>query len=173
MVNTKYIILSGHSECYGHERSLHIHKILVSSSCKPLYRTPSINAQCQSMPIKILALIPMSINSDQCWSIALNSNQCFTDVLIWHWSALRGMDLNRSALICNDRHWDAFRINAMILIGIDRHWLALGIDRGSLDCSTTQFDVTCSSTSFQWCYTVKLCNDNAWHKFKLSLWSRG
>ena len=44
-------------------------------------RTPSINAQCRSMPIKIMALIPMSINSD----------------------------------------WEAFRINAMILIGIG-HW---------------------------------------------------
>ena len=67
------------------------------------FRTPPINAQCgRSMPIKILALIPMWINSDQCRSIPIN-----------------------------DQHWEAFRINAMILIGIDRHWLALGIDRGS------------------------------------------
>ena len=28
------------------------------------FRTPSINAQCQSMPIKIVALIPMLINTD-------------------------------------------------------------------------------------------------------------
>ncbi len=29
---------------------------------KPEYRTPLINAQCQSMLVKILALIPMSIH---------------------------------------------------------------------------------------------------------------
>ncbi len=51
------------------------------------HRTPSINSQCRSMLIKILALIPMSINSDQ----------------------LRD-----------------FRINAMILICIDRHWALIG-----------------------------------------------
>ena len=64
------------------------------------------------MPIKILALIPMSINSDQCRSIPINSNQ-----------------------FCNDRHWEAFRINAMTLIAIERHWSALCIDRGSLENS--------------------------------------
>ncbi len=88
--------------------------------------------QCWSMPIKILALIPMSINSDQCRSIPFNADQCrsmqinarssridwqfllcFTDALIRHWLALIG----------NDRHWETFWINAMILIGIDRHWV--------------------------------------------------
>ena len=49
----------------------------------------------RSMPIKILALIPMSINSDLL------------------------------ALIDNDRHWEAFWINSMILIGIDLHWVLI------------------------------------------------
>ncbi len=39
---------------------------MLESEHMDVHRTPSINAQCRSMPIKILALIPMSINSDQC-----------------------------------------------------------------------------------------------------------
>ena len=39
--------------------------------------------------------------------------------------------LNLELPLYNDRHWEAFWIIAMILIGIDLHWSALGIDRGS------------------------------------------
>ncbi len=69
----------------------------------PYYRTPPINAQCQSMPIKIMALIR---NVSQCWSLPIGIDR--------HWSEL--IDIG---------------INARILIGIDRHWSALGIDPGS------------------------------------------
>ena len=79
--------------------------------------------QCRSMPVKILALIPMLNNSDQCRPILINADQCFTDALIQHWSALVGID----------QHWEAFWINATILIGIDWHWSALGIGWGSLE----------------------------------------
>ncbi len=47
--------------------------------------------QCRSMPIKILALIPMLINSDQCRSMPINSSQC------------RSMPIN-ARLIGIDRH---------------------------------------------------------------------
>ena len=49
------------------------------------------------------------INDDHCQSISIKSFW-----LIWHWLELIGI-----------------RINARILIGIDWHWSALGIDRGS------------------------------------------
>ncbi len=67
-----------------------------------------------------------------------NADQC--RLKFWHGSQM-SINSNWSPLIGNDRHWEAFQINAMILIGIDWHWLALigighwsalGIDRGSL-----------------------------------------
>ncbi len=67
------------------------------------------------MLIIILALIPMSINSDQCRSIP--------NVLLMPWS---GIDRHWEELVGNDRHWETFRINSMILIGIDRHWALIG-----------------------------------------------
>ncbi len=84
-------------------------------------RTPSINAQCRSMPIKIPALIPMSINSDQCWSIPIDSSHCRSmpiNVLLMPWSGI-------------DRQWSAFRDISDQCHDFDRHWSALGIDRGS------------------------------------------
>ncbi len=93
-------------------------------------RTPSINAQCRSMPLKIVAFDPksrvyiheigaererrnrwMPINSDQFCSIPINSSQCQTtkiQAMPWFWSALRGISDQ-----CHD---------------FDRHWSALGID---------------------------------------------
>ena len=65
----------------------------------------------------------MPINSSQCRSIPLNVNQCWwlPDQLCLIW------------------HWEEFRINAVILIGIDLHWSALGIGRGSLDIHVFAF----------------------------------
>ena len=79
---------------------------------------PSINAQCRSMPIKIMALIR---NASQCRSLPINSDQCRIKSA-WsgidrHWSALRGIERNWSALIGTDWHW-----YQLILIGINRHW---------------------------------------------------
>ncbi len=86
-----------------HVSTMYLHLIWTTSTCKfwctnihavvTYHRTPLINAQCRSMPIKIVALIPMSINSDQCRSFPIN-----------------------------DWHWEALRINAMILIGIYWQW---------------------------------------------------
>ncbi len=43
----------------------------------------------------------------------------------WHWDQCHDFDRHWSALISmsinSDLHWEAFRINAMIYIGIDRH----------------------------------------------------
>ena len=106
-------------------------------------RTPSINAQCRSMPIKIMALIrnasqcrsspinanlgakswhwsEMPIDADHCRSMLININlyqcQSMPDqfCLIWHWSTLVGIERNWSALI-------DIGINARILSGIG-HW---------------------------------------------------
>ncbi len=93
-------------------------------------RTPSINAQCQSMPLKILALIPMSINSDQCRSkFWHNVLTVFTNVLLMPWS---GIDRHWEELIGIDRNWSAVRGISDQCHDFDRHWSALGIDWGSL-----------------------------------------
>ncbi len=52
------------------------------------------------MPIKILALIPMPVNSDQCRSIPINWSELISiernfGSMPWFWSALTG----------TDRHW--------------------------------------------------------------------
>ena len=107
---------------------------IVMTFIDPHFRIPSINAQCRSMPIKIVALIPMPINSDQFLSMPDQAE------LIRHWSALIGIDQHWSILLDPalrgiDRHWEEFQINAMIF---DRHWSALGIERGSPDiCQTS------------------------------------
>ncbi len=72
-----------------------------------LFRTPSINNQCQSVSIIIVLLIQMPINfdhrhnctidrdADQCWSILLNTSQC--------WSALRVILIGTESNI--DQYW--------------------------------------------------------------------
>ncbi len=73
------------------------------------------NVKLQSMahvPVqRILALYRTPLINAQCWptnsGIDLNVNQ------------FQSMQIN--AMIGNDRHWEPFRINAIILIGIDRH----------------------------------------------------
>ena len=74
---------------------------------------------CRWMSIKILALIPMSINADQCRSMPINSyqcrikqNWCFTGALIRHWSAMIGIE----------RHFRSMPWFWSALIGIG-HWL--------------------------------------------------
>ncbi len=78
------------------------------------------------MPIKILALIPMSINANQLQSIAINVNQCQIkqnwsdiDVLLMPWS---GIDRNWEELIGIERHFGSMPWFWYALIGIG-HWL--------------------------------------------------
>ena len=77
--------------------------------------------QCRSMPIKIMALIPMLINSDQCRSMPINSDQFLSMPINARSSridpALISIDRHWSAMIGIDRHW-----YQLILVGIDRHW---------------------------------------------------
>ncbi len=58
-------------------------------------------------------------------SISINGRSSRIDLaLMFYWCldpACRGIDRNWSALIGNDHHWEAFRIDAMILICI-WHW---------------------------------------------------
>ncbi len=96
---------------------------------------------CHKDKIFVYSGLPRSMpNGDQCRPMPDEVE------LIWHWLAWIGIDQYWSALIGNDWHWsaltslkidrhwsafwEAFWINAIILIGIDRHWSALiGIDR--------------------------------------------
>ena len=55
-------------------------------------------------------MIPMPINADQISGIDPNVNQ--------FWSMPINADQLLSELIGIETHWDAFRINAMIFIGI-------------------------------------------------------
>ena len=71
-------------------------------------RTPSIIALCWSILIKSVVLIPMSINTDHCWSITLH----WTFWLIWNYGI--------------ERNWSA-------VIGYDWHSEVLGNDQGSPD----------------------------------------
>ena len=64
------------------------------------------------MPIKIVLLIPMPINSDHCRSMSIDSDQ-----------RRIGIDRNWSALIGIERYFGSM------------HYLALGIDRGSPEYS--------------------------------------
>ncbi len=73
-----------------------------------LYRTPWINAQCLSMLIQILALIPMPINSSQCQSIPLNANQCSEE--------LTGIDQQWSVLVID---WESVVYNKHVKIFLD------------------------------------------------------
>ena len=59
------------------------------------YRT-----QCRSVPIKILALIPMSINSSQCRSVPLNADWSELIGIDQQWSALKGISDQ-----CHDFDW--------------------------------------------------------------------
>ncbi len=79
--------------------------------------------RCQSMPIKIMALIrnvsqcwSLPINSSQCWSIPLNADQCrISKTLVktvnkcWINFAWSGIDRRWSALRGVDRNWSALR----------------------------------------------------------------
>ncbi len=100
----KTILLVGSSFSFG---------TFIWSLSLTYYKTPSINAQCRSIPL----------NSDQCRSIPLNSNQC-----------------QRIPINANQRqikqNWSGIVINAgsmfldPVLIGMDRNSLALiGIDQ--------------------------------------------
>ncbi len=79
--------------------------------------------QCQSIPIKIMALIQsvsqyrsLPINAYNCQSIPINSNKFLL--------ALRGIDRSWTALIGIDRNWST-------LGSMPEFWSALGIGRGS------------------------------------------
>ena len=71
-------------------------------NARNIYKTPSIIAQFRSMLIKILALITMSINSDQCWSIPI------------------------------DRHWEELIDNGRHLGSMPWFWRTLGFDNWAL-----------------------------------------
>ncbi len=51
-----------------------------------------------------------------CQSIPINAHQFLSILIHRNWEELIGIY----------RHWETFRINAMILIGIDRHWALIG-----------------------------------------------
>ena len=67
--------------------------VLITKSCSncliDYIRTPLINAQWWSIPVKIVLLIPMLINKDRCWSLLNNARSILLDL----------------ALIDIDRHW--------------------------------------------------------------------
>ena len=75
------------------------------------HKTLPNNAQCWSMPIKIMASIR---NASPCWSLPINADQFLSIGIDWHWSAIIGID----------QHWDQCQ-------NFDRHRSALGIDQGS------------------------------------------
>ena len=79
---------------------------------------------------------PMPINVDQCrskswhWSeMSLNADHC----LIWHWSALIGID----------RHWDQCQ-------NFERHWSTLGIDWGNPDHNRWSTGWSTKNTNLFW-----------------------
>ncbi len=91
--------------------------------------------QFRSMPIngRSSRIDPALIGIDQHWSALV-----FTNVLLmpwssidWHWEKLLGIDQQRSALrgISDQCH------------DFDRHWSALGIDRGSPDNGLSIFSL--------------------------------
>ena len=92
-------------------------------------RTPSINAQCRSMPIKV------PINANHCQSILINQNWSSMIGIDWHHDQCHNFDRNWLAfltkdckikMICIDwqcMHWDQ-------CCHFDRNWLALGNDQG-------------------------------------------
>ena len=106
------------------------------------------------MPIKIMALIQMSIDSDQCWSTQCRILNIEAE-LIRHWSILMGIDPYWWALIHIDGHWSILMgldpywwalihidVHWSILMGIDRQWSALiGIDVAANHENDTCFGV--------------------------------
>ena len=76
---------------------VHISEPLLPSNYFAKGRTPSINAQCRSKSIKIVALIPMSINSDQWSALRGISDQCHD--FDRHWSALIEGVLQRCVIV--------------------------------------------------------------------------
>ena len=97
---------------------------------------PQTSGLPRSMPIKILALIPMSINSGQCWSIPG----------IDHSAELRRIEKNCEEFIGIDRQWSALRDISDQCHDFDRHWSALGNDRGSPETCTQRKRGTKNST---------------------------
>ena len=86
-------------------------------------KSPSINAQWQSMPIKIIALIQ---NASKCRSLLINR----------HWDQCqKSFDFICRCLYSIFNHFSSMKEQPRILIGIDWHWSALDIDRGSPDTS--------------------------------------
>ncbi len=110
------------TKCF--QEKVHLHFL-----CNLLHRyfkTPSINAQCRSLPIKIhgidLKCLSMTIIADQWLSILINCSQC------------KSMSIN-----ANQCQTKAFNINITYVpinanqcqitsawCGIDRHWSTLG-----------------------------------------------
>ncbi len=94
--------------------------IFISRGCEDchlLIRTPPINSDQNS---------GIDPNVDQFRSMPINPYQFRSILGSVHYPALIGIERNWLALISNYRHWEAFRINAMILVGIDRHWALIG-----------------------------------------------
>ncbi len=87
--------------------------MVISHEKYPEDKTPSINAQCWSMPIS--ADQNHGIDPKCLW-LPINANLLDLELV--------GIDLHWSELI-------DIRINARILISIDPHWSVLGIDLGS------------------------------------------
>ncbi len=90
--------------------------------------TPSINAQCRSMPIK-------SWHISQCWSMLMNSDQ------FWY---RYSVDRHWEELIRIDRQWTALRGISDQCYNFDRHWSALGIDPRS-----PVIDIICGTETTQ------------------------
>ena len=83
-------------------------------------RSMPINTdQCWSIPINADQYRSMLINADQCRSMPINADQCRSMpdqfCLIYHWSALIGIERNWSALIGIDQHRDHCH-------DFDQHW---------------------------------------------------
>ena len=89
-----------------------------------IYKTPSINAQCRSMPIKI--------NTDHCRSMLINSDQCRSVNISKKLSIPLNPDQSEWRGILN-RHWST-------LGSMPEFWSALGIEWGSYVLNLLAFD---------------------------------
>ncbi len=58
--------------------------------------------QCQSMPIKIMALIEMPLNADYCGSIGIDRHWDQCQNFDWHWELIEGVLilLSHDQLLC-------------------------------------------------------------------------
>ncbi len=101
---------------------------------------------CQSMLIKIVALIPMPINTYHCRPLLINSNQCFT-MTPWfgidrNWEESMSIDWHWEESMSIDWHWEVFR-------DFDQHLSALGIGwRSPVHLNLLDLDLSiCSKAS--------------------------